>query len=204
MSSTRDNLTEPEVNFTGQKKAVKETTPNDGKSPAAETDAGGDGGAAVASSEPQRWWIKKWLLVGVAGMLALSAGAAAHFLIISQETVPQTATSKISAKLPEAAETLPDFLVPLEADSEHVVLRVSLALHWSPEVRTRFMQRQIAIRSEIYHRLGAIVASGLISGKEDAEEYKYKAELEGEITRIFERELGSPHLMVWVKEVDFL
>jgi flagellar basal body-associated protein FliL len=204
MSSTRDNLTEPELNFTSQKRDVEETTPNDGKSPVTETDAEGDGGAAVAPSEQRGKWSKRWLLVGVAGVLALSAGVAAHFLIISQETPPQTVTSKISAKLPEAAETLPDFLVPLEADSEHVVLRVSLALHWSPEVRARFMQRQIAIRSEIYHRLGAIIASGLITGKEDAPEYKYKAELEGEITRIFERELGAQQLMVSVLEVDLL
>jgi hypothetical protein len=168
--------------------------------------------AAAGSTNVRRWWTKKWLLVGVTGLLlTLSAGVAARFFILRQEVPPQTARSDGSAKvvgsaelLSAPAEWLPDFLVPLRSGEENVLLRVSLAIHWLPAVRARYMERQVAIRSQIYHRLVEIIATEMISTEGGKLEYKQKKELEGEITRIFEGELGPGQLMVLVKEANFM
>jgi hypothetical protein len=210
MKTTRNNLAEPEIT---SKDHVGETAMDEDKSSATETDPKIDGSATtVASKEKRRWWTRKWLQVGVAGIfLTLGAVSAALFLVSRHDAPALTSASKILAKLPGAteslpatAETLPDFLLPLETNNKNVVLRVSLDLHWPQEVRTRFMQRQVAIRSKIYHRLGEFLASGMITRQGSGLAYKQKTQLEGEITRIFERELGQHQLIVSIRKIDFL
>ena len=191
--------------MTGRKETVYETTMDDEKLPPAEKNQEEDGAEAEKSTGDQKRWSKKWLLVGVVGiLLTFSVGGATLFILLRQEVLPQTIGAKNSAKLPGVAEQLPDFLVPLEPGNENVVLRVSLALHWPQEVRARYMQRQVVIRNEIYHLLGEIIDSGGIDRKGDGLKYKQKADLENGITRIFERELGPRHLIVLVKKADFL
>ena len=194
-----------EMILTGQQEILGETTMADETIPSTGKDPEGDGAENDGSTGDQNWWRKKWLLVGFIGMLlAFGIGGAALFILTRQQVLPRTIGAKLSAKLPEIAEQLPDFLVPLEPDDEKVVLRVSLALHWPQEVRARYKQRQVAIRNEIYHLLSEIVFSAEIDKKGDGLKYKQKAELESQITRIFERELGPGQLIVLVKKADFL
>jgi flagellar basal body-associated protein FliL len=210
MKTTRDSSAEPEIT---SKDHVVETAMDEDETSATETDPKTDGSSmTLASTEKRRWWTRKWLQVGVAGIfLTLGAVSAALFLVSRHDAPAMTSGSKILAKLPGAtealpatAETLPDFLLPLETNNKNVVLRVSLDLHWPQEVRTRFMQRQVAIRSKIYHRLGEFLASGMITRQGSGLAYKQKTQLEGEITRIFERELGQHQLIVSIRKIDFL
>ena len=198
-------MEEPEAALALTDEAAGGTTINGEKPPGPDTDLEGEADAVVRSGDGRKNRTKKWLLVGVTGMLlTLSAGIAARFLMVRQETSLKTSTINISAEPPQAAEQLPDFLVPLPASKENLVLRVSLVLHWSQEARSRFLQRQVSIRSEIYHRLGAIVASGMITKQGGGLESKQKVALEGELTRIFQRELGPRQLTVSVNEAVFL
>ncbi len=213
MKSTRDNSAEPEITSADHQNHVDETAVDEDKSSATETNPEVDGSAtAVASTEKPRWWTRKWLQVGVAGaFLTFGVASAALFFVSRHDAPALRPKSKISAKLPgtskslpATAETLPDFLLPLETNNRNVVLRVSLDLHWPQEVRSRFMQRQVAIRSRVYNRLGEFLASGMITRQGSGLAYKQKAQLEGEITRIFERELGPRQLIVSIRKIDFL
>ena len=198
-------MEEPEEALNWKDEAAAGTTINGEKPPSTDTDPEGEADAVVRSEGGRKNRTKKWLLVGVAGMLlTLGAGIAARFLMVRQEASVRTSPVNISAELPQTAEQLPDFLVPLPASKENLVLRLSLVLNWSQEARSRFLQRQVSIRSEIYHRLGAIVASGMITKQGGGLESKQRIELEGEITRIFQRELGPHQLIVSVNEVEFL